>query len=248
MDPDFSQLFHQSSKNHAKGHVPISSDTSQWPKEWTTVYYKAYPRLPSIALPETCLSADLGETIFHRSSGREFTDGPLSIEQMSQLLKYSCGTTEVAPNGQSMRRAQASGGARYPIEVYPLVIRGGDGLAPGLYHYNVKLHALEQLWDKQFTRDELRECFAYEWTADASVVFLMTAVFWRNQIKYGERGYRYILIEAGHIGQNIYLVSEALGLKCVALGGTKDEMLEVMLDIDGVNESLVYTVAIGLDK
>lgn len=144
-----------------------------------------------------------------------------------------------------MRRAQASGGARYPIEVYPLVLRSGEGLPAGLYHYNVKLHALETLWDKSFTKEELKDYFVYEWTADASVVFLMTAVFWRNQMKYGERGYRYVLIEAGHIGQNLYLVSEALGLKCCALGGTKDERVEELLDIDGVNESLVYAVAVG---
>lgn len=245
MEPDYSQLFHQSSKNHAKGHPPIHKDPSQWPKEWGTVYYKAYPRLPGIVLPETRLSADLGDTIFHRSSGRGFIDSPLSLEQMSQLLKYSCGTTRTRADGQAMRRAQASGGARYPIEVYPLVLRGGEGLAPGLYHYNVKLHTLETLWDKAFTKEEAKEYFVYEWTVDASVVFLMTAVFWRNQMKYGERGYRYILIEAGHIGQNMYLVSEALGLKCVALGGTRDEKVEELLDIDGVNESVVYALAIG---
>jgi SagB-type dehydrogenase family enzyme len=73
----------------------------------------------------------------------------------------------------------------------------------------------------------------------------MTDVFWRNQNKYGERGYRYILLEAGHIGQNIYLVSEALGLKCCALGGTRDENLEELVDIDGVTESVVYALAVG---
>lgn len=78
-----------------------------------------------------------------------------------------------------------------------------------------------------------------------AVFFLMTAVFHRNQVKYGERGYRYILIETGHIGQNLYLVSEAAGIKCRALGGTRDENIEKLLDIDGIGESVVYAVAVG---
>ena len=63
--------------------------------------------------------------------------------------------------------------------------------------------------------------------------------------KYGKLGYRYILLEAGHIGQNMYLVSEALGLKCCALGGTRDENLEKLIDIDGVTEAVVYGFAVG---
>ena len=73
----------------------------------------------------------------------------------------------------------------------------------------------------------------------------MTSQFERTQMKYGERGYRYILLEAGHIGQNICLVSETLGLKCCALGGTMDKNLEELLDIDGETESVVYGFAIG---
>ena len=73
----------------------------------------------------------------------------------------------------------------------------------------------------------------------------MTAVFSRNQMKYGERGYRYVLLEAGHIGQNMYLNAAALSLKCCALGGTIDSKLEKFLDIDGITESVVYAVAFG---
>lgn len=241
-EPDFSLLFHQSSKKHRwhRGSEDV------WPKEWKTVYYKAYPRFPQIVLPKTKLEADLATVIMNRHTSRKF-DSKVGLDTftLSNLLQYSCGTTTPSGDNLKMRRAQPSGGGRYPIEVYLLVLRGGEGLPPGLYHYNVKLHTLETLWDKAFTKEELKEYFVYEWTADASVVFLMTAVFWRNQMKYGERGYRYILIEAGHIGQNLYLVAQALGLKCVALGGTRDEKVEELLDIDGVNESVVYALAIG---
>ena len=73
----------------------------------------------------------------------------------------------------------------------------------------------------------------------------MTAVFSRTQNKYGERGYRYVLLEAGHVGQNLALAAEALGLRCAPLAGTRDETIETLLDIDGVTESLVYTLVFG---
>lgn len=246
MEPDFSQLFHQSSKDHAKGHPPIDRDSSKWPEAWSTVYYKAYHRLPKIPLPNVSPTADLFTTIEQRVSRREYRDEPLSLEALGSLLRYSCGNMGMMPDGKRRHRAQASGGARYPIEVYPFVLRAGDGYRPGLYHYNVKAHALDVLWERTFSPEELDTLFMYDWTKNAGVVFLMTAVFRRNQMKYGERGYRYILIEAGHIGQNLYLVSGALGLQCCALGGARDEMaVERLLDIDGVRESLVYLVAIG---
>lgn len=245
IEPDYAQIFHQSSKNHLKGHPPIGGDSNKWPKEWKTIYYKTYGRLPQIALPVASLSADLGATIRNRMSRRDFSGEPLSLAVLSAFLKYSCGTTSPSPDGKSLRRAQASGGARYPIEVYPLVVRGGDGYKPGLYHYQVKTHALETLWEHDFTPEEMDRLFIHSWTKEASVILLMTAVFHRNQIKYGERGYRYILLEAGHIGQNMYLVATALGLACCALGGTQDDAVEKLLDIDGVRESIMYTVAIG---
>ena len=246
MDPDFSALFHQSSKDHTKGHPPISSDPTTWPLPWKTVYYKAYPRLPKIILPPTTGSADLFATVSKRTSRRDFdAQATLTLAEVSRLLQYTCGTTELAADGKSMRRAQASGGARFPLEVYPLIVRGSAELASGLYHYNVKAHALDVLWERTFSDEAMDAMFTHAWTKQASMVLLVTANFQRNQMKYGERGYRYILIEAGHIGQNGYLIAEALGLKCCALGGTKDEAIERVLDIDGVGESLVYALALG---
>ncbi len=147
-------------------------------------------------------------------------------------------------NGQK-RRAQPSGGARFPIEVYPIVFRSGEDLKSGLYHYNVKAHKLDVLWDREFQDQELDQLFTYPWAKDAGLALIMTAVFWRTQNKYRERGYRFVLLEAGHIGQNVYLIAGALGLKCCALAGTRDENLEKLIDIDGVTESAVYALAIG---
>lgn len=253
MEVDFSKIFHQSSKDRSKGHMPIENDSSNWPDEWKTTYYKAYSRLPKIdlgdgpPLPSEALAkdgADFFELVRKRRSRRNFSRLPITKSELSILLKYSCGNTESMNNGR-FHRAQASGGARFPIEIYPIVFRSDDDLKPGLYHYNVKDHALDVLWDREFGDEDIDKLFSYPWVKDASVGIVMTSVFWRNQNKYGERGYRYIMLEAGHIGQNVYLASEALGLKCCALGGTYDENLEKLIDIDGVTESVVYALAVG---
>ena len=240
---NLSQLFHQHTKRFSR---IIPRDSSLWPDEWKTTYYKTYPRLPRIELKHEERNYDLFEAIKKRSSKREMVGGEINLDELSIFLKYSCGITNKNKEGDG-RRAQPSGGARYPIETYCLIVKPGEGLKPGIFHYSVKEHCLETLWEKTFTKEDLDKIATYEFVKDASLIIFLTAVFWRNQNKYGERGYRFILQESGHIGQNIYLLSEALNLKCCALGGFRisDEQIEKLLDIDGVTESLVYTAVMG---
>ena len=140
MDPlDFSRLFHQSSKDHGKGHPPIPERYEDWPEEWKTTFYKSYPRLPKIALDDGSFPADFFKLIKERRSRRDFSRQPIDRRELSLLLKYSCGITGKLSETRS-RRAQASGGGRFPIEIYPVVFRPGENLPAGLYHYNVKEH------------------------------------------------------------------------------------------------------------
>jgi SagB-type dehydrogenase family enzyme len=126
-------------------------------------------------------------------------------------------------------------------------MKPGEGLLPGVFHYDVQDHCLETLWKKEFSHEDIEKIASYDFVRDSSLIIFLAAVFWRTQNKYGQRGYRFVLQESGHIGQNIYLISEALNLKCCALGGFRmsDKQIENILAIDGVNESLVYTAVIG---
>ncbi|MDO8566517.1 MAG: SagB/ThcOx family dehydrogenase [Candidatus Moranbacteria bacterium] len=245
---DLSKLFHQSSKDHTKGHFPIAKNSDEWPASWRTIEYKEYPRFERIFLPNKpeprFTQAELAQVVNERYSSRSFTGGPLTLSQLSTLLRYSCGIVR-SDGSDKVRRAQPSGGGRYPLEIYPIVFQGNQDVPEGVYHYNVREHALETLWQRKFSKSEVLSLFSYEWTAEASVAVIITAVFERNQRKYGERGYRYMLLEAGHVGQNIHLVSQALGLGCCALGGTHDQALETLLDIDGVTESVVHELIVG---
>jgi len=241
---DFSNLFHQSSKDlTAGGTARIPKDMKEWPIEWKTTYYKEYPSFKKIALSDTPPQKDLSAALASRKSSRTYEEEPITKDGLSTLLKYSCG--EIAHADGSVHRAQASGGGRFPIEVYPIVFRGTSDLPSGLYHYNVREHALDVLWERTFTKEDIAELFTYPWVQNAPLTLVMTAVLSRTKMKYKERGYRYILLEAGHIGQNLYLTSAALELECCALGGTHDENLERLIDIDGVTESVVYGFSFG---
>jgi SagB-type dehydrogenase family enzyme len=120
-----------------------------------------------------------------------------------------------------------------------------EGLDPGLYHHAVDRKGLELL-----RRGNLVEALC-EATSDpammsrAAVVFVLTGVFARSHFKYGERGYRFALLEAGHICQNILLEATALQLGAVAVGGFIDQEINQLIDLDGVDEAAVYLIAAG---
>lgn len=245
MPLDFSEFFHQSSKDHTgHGVVRVPADSEEWPIAWKTVQYKTYPHFAKIPLGVERPQHPLADVIEHRASRRDFNSAPIDMNALGTLLKFSCGMVMNDQTGHS-HRAQASGGGRYPIEVYPLILSGTRDVPAGLYHYNVKDHALDVLWQRAFLADEILKLFTYPWVAQASCVFILTACFARTQSKYGERGYRYVLLEAGHVAQNIYLVAADRNIKCCALGGTHDEQIEKLIDIDGITESVVYAVALG---
>ena len=241
---DFSSLFHQSSKDRSgQGRVRIPLDTAKYPPEWNSLSYKTYPRLEKKPLDPLQRSEGVFKTISTRRSSHNFSRRQLTLAEISAVLKYSGGIVH-ATKGEA-HRAQPSGGALYPIEMYPIVFSGSSEIPAAVYHYNVKDHALDVLWERAFTKEYLSTLFTYPWAQDASLAIVLTGVFDRNQIKYGERGYRQILIEAGAIMQNVYLVAQELGLQCTAIDGVNEPNIEKLLDIDGVSESALCSILIG---
>ena len=221
--------------------IPLNSD--EWPEEWKIVPYKEYPRLEKIMLESKKPQGGLFESISTRKSARDFSGKNLSLTEISTLCNYSCG--KVSGADESGHRAQPSGGGRYPVEMYLLFFTQAKGIEPGVYHYNVKAHALDVLWERPFSSEDIGKLFTYPWAQEASVAVILTGVFERNQMKYGERGYRQILIEAGAIVQNLYLVTTALGLKCCAIDGVHEPAIEKLLDIDGITESALCSLVLG---
>ncbi len=184
------------------------------------------------------LSVD--RAIDSRRSEREFKDMPLSLLELSRLLHYAYGITEK----REQLRAAPSAGALYPIEIYP-VINNVEGLAQGIYHYFVADHSLALVREGDFRHQMMRHALGEEMMERASVVLVLSAVFERSAWRYRERAYRYILLEAGHISQNIYLVATALGLGTCAVGAFDDQGYNKIMGVDGKKESVIYLMPVG---
>lgn len=237
-----SDTFHEATKISS---YPKEKKEEYYPRSWIKINYKTYPRLKRIKLPPPLkLKANLERIILSRRSRREFSRKCLTPKELSSLLLLSGGIT-YQENGDWDRslRAYPSAGARYPLELY-LAVNRIESVENGLYHYNVKEHSLELLRKGDFDK-RVAKVTDQEWVEKAGIVILISAVLDRTRIKYKDRGYRFVLIEAGHLAQNIHLISEALRLYCCAIGGFIDDELNELLDLKGTCESVIYLVAVG---
>ncbi|MDP1629555.1 MAG: hypothetical protein Q8L57_02960, partial [bacterium] len=181
----FSKLFHkQTNFDFPIGTPP--SDPQYWPKEWKEIYHKAYPRMPKIKLSENLLPlSNLEVALGGRYSKRKFDlSAELSFEEFSTLIYYSAGVKPADKNTDPnlVRRFYPSGGARYPLEVY-LGIQRVENVKPGIYHYNVKDNLLESIGGKEWV-DELLPALYYPWSREAAVIYIISAVWDRNFVKY----------------------------------------------------------------
>lgn len=223
-----------------------NSNSKFWPEEWKTTYYRGYARFPEVELPKPILpeSVSLKKTLLNRRSIREFSKGKIELSDISNLLHYSAGISLDNANPSKNKRFYPSPGARYPLEVY--LISLNSELPKAIYHYYVKNNTLERICD--FNKKDLGELTHVPFAKNASVLIVITAVFRRNAIKYGERGYRHVLVEAGHLAQNFYLLSSALDLGICGIGGYIDDNVNALFDVDGVKESVIYMLGVGKNK
>jgi SagB-type dehydrogenase family enzyme len=205
--------------------------------------------LPGVELPDPAFPpTPFGAVIDARRSERAFSTGVLTLSDVATLLHAAYGTTHTldvagAGTGPPLRTVP-SGGGLFPLEIYGLPWRV-DGLTPGLYHFDPLRRVLERLRDGDLTAQVAAATVYDDVATGCGILLLVTAMFWRTRFKYALRGYRFALIEAGHVAQNVLLTSTALGLASVPLGGFFDRRVDELLGIDGVNESTVYAVAVG---
>ena len=183
-----------------------------------------------------------------RRSIRKFKSNGIDFMTLSKLLYFSAGIKDLDKKDCVHKRTYPSGGARYPLELYTIVLKGSEELPLGIYHYNVKLHALHLLQKGKFTALFKKTKISYgntELISNSAILLIITGVFGRTEIKYGKRSYRLVLFEAGHMAQNIYLVSTALKLGCCAVGGFEDEKINSLLRLDEDKEQALYMLALG---
>lgn len=181
-----------------------------------------------ITLPSPITETYLGKLLKERRSVRSYREGSLTLQELSSLLWYAYGCVE--PGCE--RRTSPSAGATFPFEIYVSVKKDGvEGLEPGIYRYNAEENKLEEVLKGDFSRELAKACLGQRWVLNAPVNIILVAVAERTTEYYGERGWRYIFNEAGHIGQNIYLASVEMELGTVAVGAFHDDQVSKVLNL-----------------
>jgi len=175
-----------------------------------------------VKLPQPLIKGKVSieEAIKSRRTIRSFTSESLKQEHFSQLLWAAQGIAEEG----DFKRSAPSAGALYPMDLYVLIGNGGVvGIKEGVYHYEHMHHFVSLVYRGDLRAELAEAALSQMWMAAAPLNFLITAEYDRITGKYGKRGLRYAMIEAGHIGQNIFLQAEGLGLGAGIIGAFNDE-------------------------
>jgi len=197
-------------------------------------------------LPEPALKGKMSveEAISKRRSRRSFAARQLTLAQLGQILWCAQGIT--GPKGR--KRAAPSAGATYPMEVYVAVGKGGvEGLEAGIYRYDPLSHSIEKTGGGDVRTLVVSAALGQEFLAQAPVDILVAADYDRTTGHYGERGVRYVHMEAGHIGQNVHLQAEALGLGTVMVGAFRDEQVARVFGLPATLTPL-YLMPVGYTR
>jgi SagB-type dehydrogenase family enzyme len=206
--------------------------------------FKKYPEAKKVKLPRhwQLTEEKLAPLLQNRRSLRRYSPEPLLLQDLAFMLWSSQGIT--ATSGNYSFRTVPSGGALYPVETY-LSVHRVEGLSPGLYHFDVESFCLERL-SKIDSREKVADaCLNQKFMAGSAVTFLWSAVFRRCMSKYGNRGMRYILLDAGHICQNVLLAAEATGSGGCPIAAFYDNEVNELLGLEPDEESVLYAAAVG---
>lgn len=209
--------------------------------------YKEYPEARIVDLPEPnrwgTLSLDV--VLKDRRSVRHYEDKALALDDLSFLLWSSTGLRPSA-RIEGLRTAP-SAGALYPIETY-IVANNVEGLDPGVYHFNIRGHHLEEVRSGSVGGETAQAALGQRMAAEAPATIVWTAIFARTLFKYGQRGYRYVYMDVGHIAENLALAAVSINLGTCQIGALFDVESNHLVGVDGDEEAVIYMSTIGTPK
>lgn len=195
--------------------------------------------IKNIKLPEPGYYSRVSveEAILNRRSIRSYSTGEITAGEVSQLLWSAQGITS-----QWGGRTAPSAGALYPLELY-LVVGDVKDIEKGIYSYEPDKHELIKVRDGDVRKDLAEAAVNQSAVRDAAINIVFSAVYERITKKYGERGIRYVHMEAGHAAQNVYLQAVSLNLGAVVIGAFVDEKVKEILNSN--KEEPLYIMCVG---
>jgi SagB-type dehydrogenase family enzyme len=200
------------------------------------------PRIVDLPPPSLEGGPDFWKVLQKRRSIRDYTPEPLALRELSSLLWATQGITKEA--SAAWYRTSPSAGALHPIDTY-LAVNRVEGLDPGIYFLEVGDFTLEMKRGGNFSSAVARAALGQEMARAAAVVFVWVAVIRRCSQKYRQRAYRYIYLDCGHIGQNLYLAATAMNLGCCGIAAFFDDEINGLVGVDGREETAIYLATVG---
>ncbi|MGI6425809.1 MAG: SagB/ThcOx family dehydrogenase [Tepidanaerobacteraceae bacterium] len=191
------------------------------------------------------IKVDMGlvEAIEKRRSLRRYSEKPISLAELSYLLWCTQGV--IRSSKVATLRNVASAGSRHAFETY-IMVNNVDKLEPGIYRYLALEHKLLVVrLDPNIAEKAVKVCYGQQNVGESAVTFFWVAVPYRTTYRYGERGYRYIYLDAGHVCQNLYLSAEGINCGVCAIGAYCDDEANEFLNIDGEEQFVIYIAALG---
>lgn len=191
------------------------------------------------------LKCDFAKLLYDRRSSRVYTGEEMSLVQLSFLLWATQGVKGIRGKGYATLRTVPCGGARHEYETY-LIVSKVEGLEPGIYHYLPMEHAIEYLGEVDDIPGTVSAMLCdQKWSGKANVVFFWAMIAYRAEWRYGIFAHRTALIDAGHIGQNLYLACTALNLGTCGVAAFSHDLCNRILGLDGEDEYVVYASPVG---
>jgi SagB-type dehydrogenase family enzyme len=217
--------------------------------------YTGFKKFPlSTNIDSNKSSKNFYEILTGRASVRNFEEKPLSFDSLSNILYLGNGVTHISdyPDGTSWaHRTTPSGGGLYPVEVY-CVIQNVEGLEAGVYAFSPVENCLYLIYtdsrDSFFEKLSKAMGTVKDGLENSGAVIMLAPYMPRMKFKYKERAYRFVLLETGHIAQNLLLAAEAANLGAVPVGGFVDETLNEIIKADGLERSVMHCVLLGHKK
>lgn len=208
---------------------------------------------PPIELPrdfsDVEMKTDLVSIFLERRSSRVYTEGDLSLGQLSFLLWSTQGIKTIRGKRYATIRTVPSGGARHPFETYPLILHV-EGVTPGLYHYLPMTHTMELLTaidpDAQETKDMIAASVCgQKWALKSSVIFFYSIIPYRGEWRYAHNSHRVMMMDAGHVTENLYIACSGLGIGTCAIGACDPHLCDEIFGLDGKEEYMFYCAPVG---
>jgi len=189
------------------------------------------------------------DCIGHRRSIRQYSNESITIEELSFLLWSTQGVQKIIGDNTSTLRTVPSGGASHTFETY-LIIKNVDNLDAGIYRYLPLEHKLLFMYEvkdinKKVDEATPRQPFVPNFASKSAVLFAWSTIPYRAEWKFDITAHKKILIDVGHVCQNLYIACEAVQCGTCAIGIYDQELIDNMLNLDGENEFVIYLSAVG---